>query len=75
MSVTKIICPGNCGYFTSHCKCGPQERTEGGYLVPDIISEPRPGLLGWVARRFNRTYGWVDFRLAEEIERAAGVRP
>ena len=42
---------------------------EGGYLVPEVISKERPGVLGWVARLFNHSYGWEDFRLADELEK------
>ena len=42
---------------------------EGGYLVPNVISKKRLGALGWLARLFNHSYGWEDYRLADELKK------
>lgn len=40
---------------------------EGGYLVPNVVSTKKPGLLACIARWFSHPYGWSESRFAGEI--------
>lgn len=40
---------------------------EGGYLVPEVVRKPKPGVWAWCLRQCNHPAGWSEFRLADAI--------
>lgn len=59
--------------YRSECGSVVSNSDEGGYLVPSVVSIDRRGALGFIARLFNHPYGWEDYRLADEIVKAANA--
>ncbi len=43
-------------------------RSEGGYLLPSHVKEPRKGILGYFARLIKHDYGWVEYAVFDVIK-------
>ena len=39
----------------------------GGYIIPDVLTRHRKGVMAKIARLFNHSYGWVEFNLRDEL--------
>ena len=43
--------------------------SQGGYLFPEVIKIHKPGMIARIARFFNRSSGWQDYRFGDELRK------
>jgi hypothetical protein len=54
-------------YLNNHKTFDFKGDSTGGYLIPEHYSVPRKGLIAYVMRFLNLSYGWRDVNLQKEL--------
>lgn len=57
--------------FMQYLKTGKVEKADesnGGYLIPPYVMQPRSGILGYLARLIKNDYGWIKIDMYKIIK-------